>query len=209
MILEFPNYIDSQVIDEIKSSIDKVKNTTDVYRPKKDNYTYSNREGKTLLIGDVPELKYIDDKLNDYLEEELTWNTGFKYLKPKDFLNKPSYQSLSFDENYKKKAGDFGGFCLGWCIWYVEHRLRNPKIEPKTLNEKTLEKLLRGDDSLSEFIRNYSNKLFDIKLNIVKKICPKGECIPEKNISNLDITFEDETKIINFAEEYFTYKINE
>jgi len=64
MILEFPNYIDSQMIDEIKSSIDKVKNTTDVYRPKKDLYSSSNREGKTLLIDDVPELKHIDNKLN-------------------------------------------------------------------------------------------------------------------------------------------------
>jgi hypothetical protein len=65
MILEFPNYIDSQVIDEIRTSINKVKNTTAEYKPKLDSYTYSNREGKTLVIGNVPELKHIDDKLNE------------------------------------------------------------------------------------------------------------------------------------------------
>lgn len=148
----------------------------------------------------------INNILDDYLEEELTWNTGFKYLRPSDFLNKPSYQSLSYEGNESLKAGDFGGFCLGWCIWYVEHRLRNSKVESKMLNQKTLEKLLRSDDTLNEFIRNFSNKLFDAKLNIVKKICVDGECIPEKNISNLYINKEDESKIIDFTEKYFEYK---
>ena len=148
----------------------------------------------------------INNVLDDYLEEELTWNTGFKYLRPCDFLTKPSYQSLSYEGNESLKSGDFGGFCLGWCIWYAEHRMKNSKIDSKVLNQKTLEKLLRSDDTLTEFIRNFSNKLFDSKLNIVKKICPNGECIPEKNISNLYISKEDESKIINFAEEYFEFK---
>jgi len=149
----------------------------------------------------------IDNVLDDLLEEELTWNTGLKYLRPKDFLTKPSYQSVSFDHQ-NLKSGDFGGFCLGWCIWYVEHRLRNSTVDPKLLNQKTLEKMLRLDDTLSEFIRNYSNKLFDVKLKIVKKICPNNECIPEKNISNLYFNSEDENKIINYAEEYFEFKAN-
>jgi hypothetical protein len=146
----------------------------------------------------------IDNKMDDYIEEELTWNTGFKYLRPNDYLPKPSYQALSYEGNESLKAGDFGGFCLGWCIWYVEHRLKNPKIEPKILNQKTLEKLLRLDDTLTEFIRNYSNKLFDCKLKIVKNICPNNECINEKNISNLYMTKEDEDKIINFAKDFFS-----
>jgi len=66
-----------------------------------------------------------------------------------------------------------------------------------------LEKLLRLDDTLTEFIRNYSNKLFDCKLKIVKNICPNNECINEKNISNLYMTKEDEDKIITFAKEFF------
>ena len=82
----------------------------------------------------------IDDVLDNYLDEELTWNTGFKYLRPKDFMTKPGYQLIS-DEGYSSlKPGDFGGFCLGWCIWYLEHRLRNLKVDPKLLNQKTIEK---------------------------------------------------------------------
>ena len=70
----------------------------------------------------------IEDKLDNYLDEELTWNTGFKYLRPKDFLTKPGYQLISNEGPDSLKAGDFGGFCLGWCIWYIEHRLKNSKI---------------------------------------------------------------------------------
>jgi hypothetical protein len=145
----------------------------------------------------------IDDKLDDYLDEELTWNTGFKYLRPKDFLTKPGYQLISNESNENLKAGDFGGFCLGWCIWYIEHRLKNSKINSKILNEKTIEKMLHLDDSFLEYIRNYSNKLFDVKFNILKKICPESECIKEKNISNIYLSRADENKIITFAKDYF------
>ena len=140
----------------------------------------------------------IDDVLDNYLDEELTWNTGFKYLRPKDFMTKPGYQLIS-DEGYSSlKPGDFGGFCLGWCIWYLEHRLRNLKVDPKLLNQKTIEKLLRLDDSFTEYIRNYSNKLFEMKKSIGKKIN-----LTEKNLSNIHHSKDDENKIIQYAENYF------
>ncbi len=146
----------------------------------------------------------IEYEVDDILDEELTWNTGLKYLKPGDYLPKPGYQLLSNENDAEKqKVGDFGGFCLGWCIWYVEHRLKNSKIEPKTLNRKTLEKLLHFDDNLTEFIRNYSNKLFDEKYKIMKNICLNGDCIPEKNISNIYLTNNDQQKIFNYAEKFF------
>jgi hypothetical protein len=140
----------------------------------------------------------IHDILDDYLEEELTWNTGFTYLRPKDFMTKPGYQLIS-DEGYTSlKPGDFGGFCLGWCLWYLEHRIRNEKVDPKTLNQKTIEKLLRLDDSFTEYIRNYSDKLFKMKKLIGKKIK-----VSEKNLSNINLSKEDENKIIMYAENYF------
>ena len=142
----------------------------------------------------------IDDKLDNYLEEELTWNTGFKYLRPKDFLTKPGYQAISNEGTESKKAGDFGGFCLGWCIWYLEHRLKNPKVDPKVLNRKTIEKMLKLDDSFTEFIRNYSNKLFDSKFKIMRSIH-----INEKNISNIYLNEEDKAKIEKYSNKYFMY----
>jgi len=146
----------------------------------------------------------IESEIDDILDEELSWNTGMKYLRPNDYLPKPGYQLLSNENNiYNQKVGDFGGFCLGWCIWYVEHRIKNSKIDSITLNKKTLEKLLRLDDSLNEFIRNYSNKLFDEKYKILKNICPENNCIKEKAISNIILSNEDIDKIDNYTEQFF------
>ena len=146
----------------------------------------------------------IESEIDDMLDEELSWNTGMKYLRPNDYLPKPGYQLLSNENNiYNQKVGDFGGFCLGWCIWYVEHRIKNSKIDSIILNKKTLEKMLRLDDSLNEFIRNYSNKLFDEKYKILKNICPENKCINEKAISNLILSNEEIDKIDNYTEQFF------
>jgi len=141
----------------------------------------------------------IDEKIDDYLDEELTWNTGLTYLRPKDFLNKPGYQLISNEGVEQLKPGDFGGFCLGWCMWYVEHRLKNSNINPKILNQKTMEKMLHLDVTFTEYIRNYSNKLFDLKFKIAKDKIK----INEKNISNLYLSREDENKIIKYVKDHF------
>ncbi len=146
----------------------------------------------------------IESEVDDILDEELTWNTGMKYLRPKDYLPRPGYQLLSNENDiYNQKVGDFGGFCLGWCIWYVEHRIKNNKIDSITLNKKTLEKMLRLDDSLNEFIRNYSNKLSDEKYKILKNICPDNQCINEKDVSNLVLSSNEQDKIFNYADKFF------
>jgi hypothetical protein len=148
----------------------------------------------------------IESEIDDILDEELSWNTGMTYLRPNMYLPKPGYQLLSNENNiYNQKVGDFGGFCLGWCIWYIEHRIKNNNIDSITLNKKTLEKLLKLDDSLNEFIRNYSNKLFDEKYKILKNICPENKCIKEKNISNLILSNEETIKIRNYTDQFFSY----
>jgi len=140
------------------------------------------------------------DKLDSLLKEVLTHDNKFKYLRPKDFLPRPGYQLLSNENDSSRiKNGDFGGFCLGWCIWYVEHRIRNEKIKPKTLNNKTMEKLLRLDDTLIEYIRNYSNKLYEEKFKISKEDIK----IPDKEISNTNLSSQYERQILKYATEFF------
>jgi hypothetical protein len=141
----------------------------------------------------------MNEKIDEYLEEELTWNTGLKYLRPKDFLTKPGYQLISNEGVEQLKSGDFGGFCLGWCIWYIEHRLKNSNLNSKILNQKTIEKMLHLDVTFTEYIRNYSNKLFDLKFKIAKNKIN----INEKNISNLYLSREDENKIIKYVKNHF------
>ena len=71
-----------------------------------------------------------------------------------------SYQSLSRETDpYQQKSGDFGGYCLAWCLWYIENRIANKKISPKKLIEETLFTLVNKKESLMEYIRNYANSI--------------------------------------------------
>lgn len=123
---------------------------------------------------------YFDKKLDEILEEELTWNTGFKYLKPSDYMPVSGFQTISDELNpLNQKSGDFGGFCLAWCTWYLEHRIKNIKIDQKDLVKKLIKKMSQMDISFMEYIRNYANKLNEERvINLVKA------GIDEKKVSN-------------------------
>lgn len=102
----------------------------------------------------------IDCGIDDILEEELTWNTGFTYNKPSDYMPVSSFQVVSDELNpYKQKIGDFGGFCLAWSIWYVEHRIINKNIKNNTLVVKLISKLSKLQISFIDYIRNYANHI--------------------------------------------------
>ena len=132
--------------------------------------------------------------MDDLLEEELTWSTGFKYLRPKDFLPFAGFQTISDETNLiNNKAGDFGGFCLAWCLWYIETRIKNTDIDPKTLVLKIINKLNKMKYKFSEHIRNYSNKINEKRVHYIKKIG-----IDEKEISNLYITNNNDLILAEF-----------
>jgi len=136
----------------------------------------------------------IDNNVDDLLEEELTWSTGLKYLRPKDFLPFAGFQTISDETNLiNTKAGDFGGFCLAWCLWYIETRIKNPDIDPKNLILKLISKLNKMEYKFSEHIRNYSNKINDKRIKYIKKIG-----IDEKEISNIYLTNINDSILTEF-----------
>jgi hypothetical protein len=137
---------------------------------------------------------YYDKKLDDILEEELTWNTGFKYLKPSDYMPVSGFQTVSDELNpFKQKSGDFGGYCLAWCTWYLEHRLLNINIKPNDLINKLLRKLSYSDISFMETIRNYANKLNESRIEYLNKAG-----IDDKLISNINYSYNIEKKLSKF-----------
>lgn len=136
----------------------------------------------------------IENEVDDLLEEELTWSTGFKYLRPNDFLPFAGFQTISDETNLiNTKAGDFGGFCLAWCLWYTETRIKNPDIDPKTLVIKIINKLNKMEYKFSEHIRNYSNKINQKRIDYIKKLG-----INEKDISNLYLTIDNDSILTEF-----------
>lgn len=132
-----------------------------------------------------------ESKIDDVLEEELTWNTGLKYIRPKDYLPQSGFQDLG-NENHplNKKAGDFGGFCLAWCLWYIETRLKNQLIEPKILIQKIIQKLLDSELKFTEYIRNYANNINKKRIEYLKNIG-----LDEKIISNSNLSLRDDSVI--------------
>jgi hypothetical protein len=136
----------------------------------------------------------VDKELDDVLEEELTWNTGLSYLKANDYMSPVSFQTISDETNSKNiKLGDFGGFCLAWCLWYLEHRILNHNIDPKVLINKTLKKLFQQKLKFSEFIRNYANNINKNRYKVMKKVG-----IPEKRISDEKLSLQYELSIFEF-----------
>ena len=142
----------------------------------------------------------VDSTLDDTLEEELTWSTGLTYLRPGDYMPVAGFQTISDENNdINKKAGDFGGFCLAWCLWYVESRLRNSEIHPKDLVDKLLQILTNKDLKFSEYIRNYSNKINEKRIKYLEKIG-----IDMKEISNIHLSHESNNILTDFLIKTFS-----
>jgi ankyrin repeat protein len=93
---------------------------------------------------------------------------GIKYLKPCDYMNMHSFQSISDETNiYNLKTGDLFGYCLAWCFWYIELRLSNELVDQKQLVDKSIKKITNADLTFKEFIRNYANALVDYKTDLL------------------------------------------
>jgi hypothetical protein len=127
----------------------------------------------------------IYSEIDSILEEELTWNTGFKYLSPYNISPAwVGFQQLSDESNPNNtKRGDLGGFCFAWCLWYLESKLNNPNIDSNELIHKLTNKLLNMEIKIVEYIRNYSNYIHSYYVKILKKFG-----IHENEISNSNHT---------------------
>lgn len=146
----------------------------------------------------------IESEIDDILEEELTWNTGLKYLRPKDYLPYAGFQTISNENDpANQKPGDFGGFCLAWCLWYLESRILNPEIEPKILVNKLINKLSSFDIKFIEYIRNYANKINQKRVQYMETIG-----IDKKSISDVYLTNENDIKLTQELVNKFSSKQN-
>jgi ankyrin repeat protein len=142
----------------------------------------------------------IDDGIDDILEEELTWSTGMKYIRPKDYLPYAGFQTISDENNpVNEKMGDFGGFCLAWCLWYVETKLKNKNIESKVLVEKAIERINKMDNKFIEYIRNYSTKINEHRIKYMEKMG-----ISKKISSNINTTNYVDNKLTNYLIKTFS-----
>jgi len=174
------------------------------------NLRYENITHANLLIYDLSKMiierfEPYGNSISDYnfhiimdaiLEEELTWNTGFKYITPNEYMPNNAFQNISDEDNkYLEKPGDIGGFCLAWCLWYLESKLKNENINSNDLIIKLIDKINSSGLLFIEYIRNYSNNLYN---KIFKYMREAG--IEENKITNKNYTNENYNKLINYIE---------
>jgi ankyrin repeat protein len=130
-------------------------------------------------IINLENLKNMDKFLRDKFMKLIN-DKEFKYITPYEHKLVNSFQKLSDEANeYKRKTGDVRGFCQAWVFWYLEMRLLNKEINPIKLVNKLLNRLLKMNISLLEYIRNYANIL---RNDVEKLMIETG--INEKNLNS-------------------------
>lgn len=152
-------------------------------------------------ISDVGDEYHLDKLILENVSEIL--GKKMKYYKPNEYLDLSKFQLVSNDGNNEyRKTGDPGGYCLAWCIWYVELKINNPDITEEELIKNASDKIIKyyknTDNPYLYFIRDYSRKLNDEKDKLLKKLKFKNIELYDMNykISNLE-------KVLNYMINFF------
>jgi hypothetical protein len=95
-------------------------------------------------------------------------NKKFTYYSPVNFF----IQGASKDNNYNYlKDGDPVGYCVAWCVWFLENRVIYPDLSYAEFLKVAIDliiekKYIDKSNNLLTFIRNYAHKLSSIKSDI-------------------------------------------
>jgi len=128
----------------------------------------------------------IDGQMDEIFKEKLAKPTGMDYCGPDCYFPVSGFQTLSDENNsMNQKMGDFGGYCLAWSIWYIEHKMINLKVEPKDLIRKTINKFMKMNVKPMEYIRNYANFISKFRIEYLKKIGVPENVASNENLNNM------------------------
>ncbi len=152
-------------------------------------------------ISDVNDEEYLDNLLKEEISKAL--NKKVKYYRPNDYLEITKFQSVSNDHmNEYRKLGDPMGYCLAWCLWYVELKVNNPDLTEIDLIEAASKKIInhykKSNNPYLSFIRDYSRKLNEEKDKVLKSI--------KINVNELyDVNYKvtNLKKILEYLKNYF------
>lgn len=133
--------------------------------------------------GNVPFIdnKMVDSVLSSFFNKKIS---NLTYLSPITITPRLSFQTISDENNpLTLNQNDPVGFCVGWCLWYVETRIKNYDIDPKKLIQKNIKLINKKYPSFKDYIRNYSDHLDKEKNKIIYEAGIPSEYWYKKHIS--------------------------
>jgi ankyrin repeat protein len=143
-----------------------------------------------------------NNTLLDFILKSYFYNffPDYEYLEPIKFLPYVGFQLLeSYEKN--KNIGDPSGFCVGWCLWYLEQRVKYRLIDPIKIAYKLIIFIKSKNISFKLLIRSYINDLLYTRNNILTNKNVDINDIINENITYkqiIDIQNEIKKEIINF-----------
>ena len=116
--------------------------------------------------------------LDEQIEKTLKTNNFFSsyvYIKPSQYEPLSGFQSLSQETNSDiTRKGDINGFCVAWCLWFVELYIENhlsltSESKLNTFLHKVIKKLINTNYLISDYIRNYANYMHKKLVDLLTK----------------------------------------
>ena len=148
----------------------------------KENMTVERFDPQTVFNKDL------DDLLEKYFR-------NYEYIRPSSYLNGSNIQDISKDSDYRnKKYSDPNGFCLIWCIWYIEIRLKNPNIERGRLIQGVLKNIVKKSNDnrttekiIIDYIRGYGIKIVNKTIKNLKSMKISKNSLNDNVITGKDL----------------------
>ena len=147
--------------------------------------------------GSVP--FYYSKQIDEMLKELFKSRPHARYLSPRELTDGASFQTIADESNKINYAeNDPSGFCVAWCLWYVEMRFKNLKINPESLIKRTIYQINKSEDKFKDYIRDYSSYLDFEKNNILDKAG-----VPKKYWYKLHIPYDIYKKYLKYIRKIY------
>ena len=107
----------------------------------------------------------LDNKLENFIK---FIDNEYSYISMQKNLNSVSLQYLETIDK-KRIIGDPEGFCISWCIFYIDLRLKYKNINKEKIIDYIIEYINDNNMSYKYLIRSYSNNIVKIRNKIFEE----------------------------------------
>ena len=117
-------------------------------------------------VNDIVDGDNLDNKIKSLFKNAT--QSKVHYIRPSDYLKKFIWQTVSHDsEEDNKVLGDPVGYCLAWCYWFIDLKMKDPDMSELELMKKAIGNIQSYSKNIGNkyliHIRNYAKSLDGLK----------------------------------------------